>query len=86
MTAKAVKLLTDIAERTTATYLQALVGLLLVGNVIDLSAVRAAAVAAVPAALAVLKGAVAALMSNGRSASLFPAKTAAVSPPPEAGT
>ena len=54
--------LRDVAERTVATYLQAFIGLLLAGwttDAVDLSLVQAAAVSAVPAALAVLKGALA---------------------------
>jgi hypothetical protein len=54
--------LRDVAERTVATYLQAFFGLLLAGwttDAVDLSLVQTAAVAAVPAALAVLKGALA---------------------------
>ena len=54
--------LKDVAERTIATYLQAFIGLLLAGwttDAIDLSLVQAAAVSAIPAALAVLKGALA---------------------------
>ena len=54
--------LRDVIERTAATYVQAFLGLLLVGwttDTIDLSIVQAAAVAAIPAALAVLKGAIA---------------------------
>lgn len=52
----------DVAERTISTYLQAFLGLLLAGwttDTVDLSVVQAAAIAAVPAALAVLKGALA---------------------------
>ena len=53
----------DVAERAIATYLQTFLGLLLAGwttDTVDLSVVQAAAVAAVPAALAVVKGALAA--------------------------
>jgi predicted NBD/HSP70 family sugar kinase len=51
--------LADLLERTIATYLQAFFGLLLAGETLDLSvdAVQAAAIAALPAALAVLKAA-----------------------------
>lgn len=54
--------LKDVAERTIATYVQAFLGLLLAGwatDTVDLSVVQSAAIAAVPAALAVLKGAIA---------------------------
>lgn len=53
----------DVAERTAATYFQTFVGLLLAGwttDAVDLSLFQSAAIAAVPAALAVLKGALAA--------------------------
>lgn len=45
----------DVAERTLATYLETFVSLLLVADHIGLSAAAAAAVAAIPAALAVVK-------------------------------
>jgi di/tricarboxylate transporter len=63
----------DIAERTVATYLQALIGLLLAANWVDginLSFVQSAAVAAIPAALAVVKGALAQFVGNPDTASL----------------
>lgn len=53
----------DVAERTVATWVQAFVGLLLAGwttDTVDLSLIQSAAVAAIPAALAVVKGALAA--------------------------
>lgn len=54
----------DVIERTLSTYVQAFVGLLLAGwpgdSPLDLSLVQSAAIAAVPAALAVVKGAFAA--------------------------
>jgi len=52
----------DVAERTLSTYAQSFIGLLLAGwttDAVDLTLVQTAAVAAVPAALAVLKGALA---------------------------
>lgn len=55
--------LRDVAERTFFTWAEVFIGLLLVSwptDAIDLSVVQTAAVAAVPAALAVLKGAIAA--------------------------
>lgn len=53
--------LIDAAERTAATYVQAFVGLLIAGwgDVLDVSTLRAAAIAAIPAGLAVLKSALA---------------------------
>lgn len=53
----------DVAERTVATWAQTFLGLLLAGwttDAVDLTLVQSAAVAAIPAALAVLKGAIAA--------------------------
>lgn len=52
----------DTIERTIATYVQALIGLLIASwsGAIDLAAVQTAAWAAIPAALAVIKAAVAA--------------------------
>ena len=51
----------DLAERAIATYVQTFIGLLIVawGTTVDLAAVQAAAVAAVPAALSVVKSALA---------------------------
>lgn len=62
----------DLAERALATYVEALIGLLIAGAVtsLDLSTVRAAAIAAIPAGLAVLKAGLARFTGNGDSASL----------------
>jgi hypothetical protein len=51
----------DTLERTIATYLQALIGLLIASwsGAIDLATLQTAAWAAIPAALAVLKAAIA---------------------------
>lgn len=67
--------LLDLAERTLATYVVAFLGLLLAGglDMLSLGSVRAAAVAAIPAALAVIKGAVAKLVGDRDSAALLPA-------------
>jgi hypothetical protein len=53
--------LRDTVERTLATYVQAFIGLLLASAATswDIATVKAAAVAAVPAALAVVKAAIA---------------------------
>lgn len=66
--------LLDIAERTVATYLQALLGLIVAGglDLTNLSTLKAAAIAAIPAAFAVLKGAVGALLGDPRTASWLP--------------
>ena len=45
----------DLAERAIATYVQTFVGLLIAGAVISVDTVQAAAVAAIPAALSVVK-------------------------------
>lgn len=54
-TAGRLRFAVDVAERTLATYLEVLVSLLLVADRIGISTATAAAVAAVPAGLAVLK-------------------------------
>lgn len=51
--------LRDAVERIISTYVQALIGLLLVSGVTDWTAVQAALVAAIPAALAALKAIIA---------------------------
>lgn len=71
------KLVKDIAERVVATYIEAFLGLSLAGGVFDatglhLTAVRQAAIAAIPAALALLKGLVATYVGNRSSASTAP--------------
>ncbi|MFE6868294.1 holin [Kitasatospora sp. NPDC057692] len=68
------KYIIDVAERTVATYVVALLGLLLADGV-DLTSVgtlRAAAVAALPAALTVVKGAVAGVVGDPTTAALLP--------------
>lgn len=68
--------LTDLVERVTLTYVEAFLGLLIVdasnwtvvGDV--LSAGRSAAVAAIPAGLALAKTLLARMVGNGDSASL----------------
>ncbi|MFD0405031.1 holin [Kitasatospora sp. NPDC127116] len=67
------KFVLDLVERTVATYAVAFLGLLLADGV-DLASVgtlRAAAVAALPAALTVLKSAVATLIGDPNSAALL---------------
>jgi hypothetical protein len=49
----------DAAERVISTYLQVFLGLLITSGVTDVSAVQAAALAAVPAALSALKAVIA---------------------------
>lgn len=70
------KYLIDLAERVAATYAEALIGLLIVGwgdfgavsDFLDLG--TSAAVAAVPAALAVLKGGIARFRGDRENPSL----------------
>lgn len=62
----------DLAERVIATYLEAFVGLLLAGSVVDLSAAKASGVAAIPAGLAVVKGALSAFIGSPSSAAALP--------------
>lgn len=51
----------DLAERVLATYLEALIGLLLVSGPLNLAAAQVAAIATIPAALAVVSNSVTAL-------------------------
>jgi hypothetical protein len=70
------KFAADIAERTVLTYLEAFLGLLLAAgttNLVDLSVLESAAVAAIPAGLAVAKGAVGILLGRQGTASWLPA-------------
>lgn len=72
--------LTDIAERTVTTYLEVFVGLLIAAGVgaprVDhLSILSTAALAAIPAALAVIKGGLATLMGPASGASLLPTES-----------
>lgn len=66
------KFFVDLAERTVATYLEAFLGLLLAGSVVDLPAAKAAAVAAIPAGLAVIKGALSGFLGTPTTASALP--------------
>lgn len=72
------KLLADIAERTVLTYAEAFLGLLLATattDIVDLSTLQSAAIAAIPAGLAVAKGAVGTLLGRAGTASWLPART-----------
>lgn len=65
----------DIAERVLSTYVQAFLGLLLasgfgVDGVLDLSLVVKASIAALPAALSLVKGLLATQVGDSQSASL----------------
>jgi hypothetical protein len=63
------KFLLDLAERTFFTWAEAFVGLLLVSGMTDWDTVETAMVAAIPAALAVLKGGVARYVGDKETAS-----------------
>lgn len=68
--------LLDISERTLLTYLEAFLGLLLADSTTDmisLSVLQAAAVSAIPAALAVVKGSIGTLLGRPGTASWLPA-------------
>ena len=64
--------LLDAAERVFWTYVQALLGLLLVSGVTSLDALQTAAVAAIPAALAALKAIIATRFGDPESAAIGP--------------
>lgn len=66
------KLAIDILERTVWTYIQAFLGMLLAQSVLDVSTLKLAAVAAIPAALAVVKGFAASRVGDPSAASLPP--------------
>ena len=66
--------LVDLLERAAATYIEALIGLLIASAVttIDVSTLKAAAISAIPAGLAVVKAGLARFTGNDDSASLAP--------------
>ncbi|MFF4409788.1 hypothetical protein [Streptomyces sp. NPDC001404] len=69
------KAVADVAERTVLTYVEAFLGLLLAANatdLVDLSVLQSAAVAAIPAALTVLKGAIGTQLGSAGTASWLP--------------
>lgn len=74
------KFLIDLSERTVATYLEVFIGLLIASaffdGVVDLSVVQSAAVAALPAGLAVVKGALSRYLGDPDSASAAPSVSA----------
>ncbi|MEU9774563.1 MULTISPECIES: hypothetical protein [unclassified Streptomyces] len=79
MTAKSVNsTLLDVAERTGLTYVESFLGLLLAGavtDIVDLSVLQSAAVAAIPAALTVVKGAIGTRLGQIGTASWLPDKS-----------
>ncbi|WP_284711724.1 holin [Streptomyces rhizosphaericus] len=69
--------LADIAERTVATYLQSLLGLMVAASttgMVSLSAWQAAAVSAIPAALSALKSTLGTALGRPGTASWLPVK------------
>lgn len=52
------RFLLDLAERAATTYVEALLGFVLLASVLDVSALKAAAIAALPALFSVVKAAV----------------------------
>ncbi|PZT71494.1 hypothetical protein [Streptomyces sp. AC1-42T] len=78
-------LLADVAERTVLTYVEAFLGLLLAAattDVVNLSFLQSAAVAAIPAGLTVVKSAIGSHLGQVGTASWLPAKNDAGSLPP----
>lgn len=69
------KLLIDVVERTVAAYATTFLGLLLATgfDLTNLSAVKAAAIASIPAALSIVKGVVGAMFGNPTTAAWLPA-------------
>ncbi|GGY03608.1 holin [Streptomyces hiroshimensis] len=68
------KVLLDILERTAAAYVTTFLGLLLADgfDLTDVSALKAAAIAALPAALSVIKGAIGTRFGDKGSAAWLP--------------
>lgn len=70
--------LLDIAERTVLTYLEAFLGLLLAAgttDLVDLTVWQTAAISAIPAGLAVVKGSIGTVLGRPGTASWLPAHT-----------
>ncbi|MER7794916.1 holin [Streptomyces sp. NPDC097640] len=79
------RFLYDLAERTILTYVETFLGLLLASGVtdlVDISTAKAAAIAALPAALAVVKSAAGSLLGNNASAAWLPAGKDPAAPRP----
>jgi hypothetical protein len=68
------RFLTDLVERVIATYATAFLGLLLANgfDLTDLGAVKAAAIASIPAALSIIKGVLARFVGDPGTAALLP--------------
>ena len=67
------KFLIDTAERAVATYVEVVIGLLIVAGPLDLDKIEVSLVAAIPAALAVVKAALASRVGSKGTAALLPA-------------
>jgi hypothetical protein len=69
------RFLLDVVERTVATYATTFLGLLLASgfDLTSLGALKAAAIAAIPAALTVIKGVLAGFVGDPTSAAMLPA-------------
>lgn len=76
------KMLVDIAERTIAAYVTTFLGLIIADgfDLTSVSALKAAAIAALPAALSVIKGAIGRYMGDKNSAAWLPGRSAAEQP------
>ncbi|MBB4895250.1 hypothetical protein FHS39_004317 [Streptomyces olivoverticillatus] len=71
------QVLLDIAERTLAAYITTFLGLLIADgfDLTSVSAIKAAAIAALPAALSVIKGAIGARFGDRTSAAWLPRRS-----------
>ncbi|MEV5510310.1 holin [Streptomyces orinoci] len=76
------KVLIDIAERTIAAYVTTFLGLILADgfNLTSVSALKAAAIAALPAALSVIKGAIGRYIGDKDSAAWLPGPSSGTAP------
>ncbi|MEU5427045.1 holin [Streptomyces olivoreticuli] len=76
MTALSKKVLIDILERTLAAYVTTFLGLLIADgfDLTSVSALKAAAIAALPAALSVIKGAIGSRFGDQSSAAWLPGR------------
>lgn len=68
------RIVIDVVERTVAAYVTTFLGLLLAANfdLTDVTAVKAAAIAAIPAGLSVIKGAVGSVLGDPGTAGWLP--------------
>ncbi|MEV4743502.1 hypothetical protein [Streptomyces sp. NPDC049555] len=68
------KVISDIAERTLAAYVTTFLGILIADgfDLTSISAIKAAAIAALPAALSVIKGAIGSRFGDRSSAAWLP--------------